>query len=1169
MKKNYLGIIRMTIFYSILSICLQCIFLQLLVAGDLKSQSAKSVKQVYVEVEFEQARLLEVFQEVEKKTEFKFFFDKKDRFLGKKINIEKQKLSVESLLLAVARETHVRFRQVNNNISVLGKGAEEAPLIDIEVLDVEVSGKVTDESGEGLPGATVLVKGTTNGTTTDLDGVYRLTTSESATLVVSFVGYKTQEIPINNHNVLDVQLVLDAEQLEEVVVVGYGVQKKVNLTGAVDIVSEKEIVNRSVTNVSEALQGVSPNLNITSNGWDGEPGGSKSINIRGLGSLNGNAEPYVLVDGVPMDLNAVNPNDIESFSILKDAAASAIYGSRAAFGVILISTKKGSSDGFNVSYSNNISFSSPIGLPHMVNSLEYMTAHDQAQVNAGLSPTFTPEAYDRVRQYMAGEIKEETWVRDDLNDWHGNGIWSLSGNGNNDWLYIYYDDLTMRQKHDLSFSGGSEKVKFFASTSYFDQPDELNFADQFYKRLNVTANIQAEVTNWLTFSYNTKYINEKKQYFNPGYGWSRDVQYHNFYRTNPFRPLILPNGEYSPISYIPAMVDGGKQKHYDNQFINTGSFNIKIHKGWQADIQYSYRNNSDRMDDNRNTVVGHLPDGSAYEMVNGGAASYFSSRFARNDYQQFNATTSYEKQIKDHNFRLLVGYESALNKYNSLFGLKNKLLTSNVPSISTATGEIRLDDSKLHWATHGFFGRFNYNFSEKILLEINARYDASSRFSRDARWGFFPSVSVGYNISKEDFWKSLETVVNTLKIRGSWGSLGNQNVDNYLYLSTLGIQSNLNWIMDGVRPDFTTAPGLVSNSLTWETSSTIDLGMDATFLEGRLSTSVDFYKRTTSDMFGPAEALPSVLGTSVPKLNNATLETNGFELSIAWNDRLGEELSYNIRFNLSDNVSTVKEYNNPTQTLSTWYEGARVGDIWGLRAGSLYQSQEEADNGVDQTLFWPTWGAGDVSYKDLDGDNKITRGTWTKGDSGDYTVIGNNTPRFNYGISAGLEWKSFDFSFLVQGVGKRDFSFKAKDPNFYGFNANFWWDMNVYEQTKDYWRPEGETNILGPNTDAYYPKPYLSLEDLKNKQISTRYMQNASYLRLKNITLGYTLPSGLVAKVGVKSTRLYLSAENLLTFTKLTSLMDPEALSTLNGAWGTAKIHPLREVYSVGVNVTF
>jgi len=377
--------------------------------------------------------------------------------------------------------------------------------------------------------------------------------------------------------------------------------------------------------------------------------------------------------------------------------------------------------------------------------------------------------------------------------------------------------------------------------------------------------------------------------------------------------------------------------------------------------------------------------------------------------------------------------------------------------------------------------------------------------------------------------------------------------------------------MGSERPVYTTAPGLISADLTWETSTTTNFGLEATFLDSRLMATFDVYSRITSDMFGPAEALPITLGTTPPKSNNATLKTQGFELLIEWKDFIGNDISYNIRATLADNISTVTEYNNPTKTLSTWYEGAKLGEIWGLKTAGIYQTDAEAAAGPDQTLFWPTWGAGDIHYQDIDGDNKITRGTYTADNSGDYSVIGNNTPRYLFGLSGGMEWKGFDFSMFWQGVLKRDYAFSEGDMTFFGFNGHQWWGMNIFykgnDSNIDYWRPANETNMLGPNTDAYYAKPYLSQQDYKNKKVQTRFMQNASYLRLKTITLGYTIPENISKKVAVSNARIFLSGENLITLTPLTKLLDPEALTTIG--WGVGKVHFLRKVYAVGLNVTF
>lgn len=1170
MKNKVLPLVIHTMKLSIYVCVIHVLALNLLIARDTKGQKTVSVKETVVSVNLNNTSLTDAFKHLESISDYHFNYKGVDINSRKKLDLNFNKALFSDVLLHLSRKYELGFRQLNDVIQVVRyqdvKGDDIAEIIVEDV--VEVSGEVTDENGEGLPGASIIIKGTSKGTTSDLDGKFKLSTVSDATLVVTFVGYITQEIPVGSQSKIDVQMVLDATQLDELIVVGYGTQEKVNLTGAVDVVTTESIESRSVTNLVEALQGMSPNLNVSTSGYESEPGGKMNFNIRGIGSLTGDDSPYVLVDGMPQEMNTINPSDIESITILKDAASAAIYGARAAYGVILITTKKGGNEEkISVQYSNNFSFSSPIGLPHMANSLVYANAHDQASVNAGLSPNFTPENYDRIRQYMAGTITDETWVNPPGHpyegDYSGNGIWNIAGNGNNDWMYIYYDDMVMRQKHDVSISGGGKKNSYYVSAGLWDQPDELRFGGQFYKRQNVTANVSSKATDWLTFNFNYKFTKEHKRYFNTQSGWDRSTMYHNFYRTNAFRPQYLPNGEFSNISYIP-MLNGGKENLYQNTSIITLSTIIEPVANWKTEVRYSYSNRNDINENNKATTYGSLPDGSSY------AISYPISEFSRNfnniDLKLFYAVSSYDKSFEKHNLKLMVGFEQQLNEISGLYGSKKAIVTPNVPSISTSTGDISLDDNESHWATQGVFGRFNYNYDEKYLLEINARYDGSSKFGQGNRWGFYPSVSVGYNISQESFWSSIEPVVNTLKIRGSWGTLGNQNVDNYLYLTSFGIGTNLGWIMGNERPNYTTAPGLVSPNLTWETSSTLNIGFDLSFLENRLGTSLDVFNRTTTDMFGPAEALPRTLGTSAPLQNNAELETKGFEWVVTWRDKIGDDFSYNARVVLADNKSIVKKYNNPTKTLSTWYEGQQIGEIWGLTSVGLYQSDAEADVGPDQSRYHANWGAGDMQYADLNNDGVIGIGTGTADDSGDRSIIGNNQARLLYGITLGADWKGFDMNIFWQGVGKRDFAFGPNDMTYHGFNAQQWWGMNVWEQTVDYWRPEGETNDLGPNTGAFYPKPYLSIEDSKNRQVQTRFMENASYLRLKNLTIGYTLPSQITEKIRIERARFYVSGENLLTITKLPKHLDPEALSNIG--WGSGKVHPLRRVYSIGMNIT-
>ena len=1159
-----------------ISVFLTFFFSLQLFAADLYSQSTR------LSLHLEDVKIKDVLVQIENQSEFYFLYNGKLVDVDKTISIHADNRAISDVLDQLFDSRDVAVKVVDRQIVLLPASMETAFQVASVTQGIFITGTVTDETGDPLPGVTVSIKGVSLGTVTNANGVYSLSVPETdATLVFSFVGYASQEMIVGSQRIINVSLEEGVKEIEEVVVVGYGRQKKVNLTGSVDMVTDKQIKERPVTNVSQALQGVSPNLNIANVEFSNEPGGRMSLNIRGVGSLTGDYSPYILVDGMPMDINSLNPNDVESISILKDAAASAIYGARAPYGVILITTKKGESgQKVRITYSNNTSFSSPIGMPHMENTLNYFTAHNQASVNAGLAPEFEEYEFERVRQYMAGQIKDETWLRDDgINDWHGNDIWDLAGNANWDWFYdVYYKNNVLRQKHDISFSGGGKNSSYYASAGYWDQPGELRYGDEYYKRYNITANLTSKPNDWLTLIVNSKYINDITQYFNAG-TYDRQTQYHNFFRTNSFRPKYLPNGTFSSISYLPSMVDSNaRERHFGSMYMATLGAIVEPIKNWKNQFNFNYRLNNNRITNYHPTIYGVNPSGE--KVIYDSAISYYQISFAEDKLTLFNLISSYEFDLKDHHFYIMGGFEMEQDQYNYLWSQKTNVLVADVPSISTAVGEYYTSDAIAHLATAGFFGRLQYNYKEKYLLEANLRYDGSSRFEKSTRWGLFPSISAGYNISKEAFWEPIEPYVNSLKIRASYGSLGNQNLgtinnlyaNSYLYLPNLGLNTNLNWIMGSERPSYTTVPAIVSANLMWETSTTYNIGFDAGFLTNRLNASIDIFNRETTNMFGPSEALPNLLGTSVPQSNNATLQTRGFELVLSWRDMIGNDFSYNVRATLADNVSTVKKYNNPTKTLSTWYEGLKYGSIWGLETVGIYQTDAEAAAGPNQTRFFPVWGAGDTHYKDQDGDGVITNGTYTLDNPGDYIIIGNNSPRFLTGLTVGAQWKGFDFSMFWQGVLKRDWAFNRNDPSFHGFNAASWWDMNMWYKGKnttlDYWRPENETNMLGPNTGAYYPKPYLSSEDNKNRQMQTHFVQNAAYLRLKNLTIGYTIPSVISRKIFVENARLYISGENLFTITALTKLMDPEALIQSFGG-NTGKIHFLRKVYSVGLNITF
>lgn len=621
---------------------------------------------------------------------------------------------------------------------------------------------------------------------------------------------------------------------------------------------------------------------------------------------------------------------------------------------------------------------------------------------------------------------------------------------------------------------------------------------------------------------------------------------------------------------IPLLQEGGRIKTENNDLWTNMGVELEPLKGWVTNIRYNYNNAWNSADRNPKPVITTYANGDSGNIGEQTTGSI--SELSQTRYIQFSAYTSYERTINKHYFKGLIGYEWDENKYKYLYGSKLDLITPEIVAIRAATGNITLDDRKSHWSTQGIFGRLNYNYDGKYLAEFSARYDGSSRFARGSRWGFFPSFSAGYNISREEFWKPVEPYVNSLKLRGSYGSLGNQNVANYLYLATIPVRLRDNYIINDALPLYADTPGIISSDLTWETITTLDFGFDAGFLDNRLNLVFDWYERVTSDMIGPSEQLPSVLGVSAPSSNNAKLSTKGVELSIGWKDRITSDLSYDVRVGFSDYKTTILRYLNETGNVNTWYAGKRYGDIWGLTTDKIIQSEGEAM--PDQSYYYATWGPGDIKYKDLNGDGKITPGLSTLDDHGDLSIIANSTPRFAYNISVGINWKNIDFNMFWQGIGKRDFLPSNSESEY------FWGLMAAPNNSTllkggrmlDYWRPVDETNILGANTDSYFPKPYFSAERNKNIQNQSKYVLNAAYLRLKNLQIGYTIPQHITNKIFIKRARIYVSGENLLTFSPLPSLYEPETVVSSDKSESgvdMGEIYPITRMFSFGLSVVF
>lgn len=1021
------------------------------------------------------------------------------------------------------------------------------------------NGVVTDTTGETVIGASVVVKGTTNGTITGLDGDFSLSgVTKGSILVVSFVGYQNTEVKWNGQP-LTIVLKEDTKVLDEVVVVGYGTQKKANLSGAVAAVDGKVLQDRPITNIGQGLQGVVPNLNITMNNG-GAPGATSSFNIRGNTSLNGGS-PLVLVDNVQMDANLVNPDDIESISVLKDAASASIYGARAAYGVILITTKKGKkSDKPTVSLSATGYWQSPALTFHNVNSMQYLTMMDEAYQNDGGSGHyFKSQVYQYAEDYFNGKYDSPVFF-DTAYDTYKYGYC-----GNTDWWDELYK-TSFSQIYTANISGGNDRTTYYASVSMNDQGGILKAGDDKYNKYNANVNISSNITKWLNVSAKIAHTYTDELHPTGGTTAMNSTAYSGLSSysgmmkgdLSPLMPVKHPDGHYagqgSYTNPVAIMEQGGNAQYKQNDLWMTGAVKITPIKGLviNADYTWNFYGKSSNQ---------HVQNFYDYTAVPG-TENYYpwtnpsSVTVTNNDdyYNAFNAFAEYTFSLKEkHNFKVMVGYnqENKHKKYHYA-GRKNLIDSSN-PSLNLAYGDMAMNGSETHWSVNGFFARINYDYKGKYLLELNGRYDGSSKFPHGDRYAFFPSASVAWRVSEEKFWEPIRGWFDNFKLRASYGSLGNQALDesrygNFPYLATYGINTKYGALLNGTRPVTVSVPGLVSASFTWETVNQIDFGFDASFFGGRLNTSFDWYRRNTKDMLTAGQALPAVLGTSVPQENAADMKTVGWEVSLEWNDRLSNGFGYHIKGVLSDYQASITKFSNPTKLLGTHYVGEKLNEIWGYVSNGLFQSDEDAKAADQSYLSGGSWGAGDVKYEDLNNDGKIDIGKNTLDDSGDRKIIGNSTPRYSYGITAGFDYKGFDFEMFWQGIGKRDYWLGGSQ--FWGFTDEW---CTPLTSSLDYWTED--------NRDAYFPRLHHYGVNGGNHQVSTRYLQNAAYLRLKNVVLGYTIPRSITEKVKISRLRVFVQGENLLTFTPLIDSYDPETLNNMT--------YPINKKISVGLNLTF
>ncbi len=1029
-----------------------------------------------------------------------------------------------------------------------------------------VTGQVTDEAGQPLIGATILVKGSSIGTTTDFEGRFSIElTDGEEILLISYTGYETVEVPVAGRSTLTVSMTEAASQLDQIVVIGYGTQKKINLTGAISTVSSKDIESRPVGSAQQALQGLVPNLNITVSNAGGEPGAALDMSIRGLQSFGGSNAPFVLVDNIVMDINSINPNDIESISVLKDAASSAIYGARAAYGVILITTKsgKGNKGRANFSYSSNMAISRPVHYPRLVDAMTFAHVANDAAKNVGNTPWYSDEALDRLAKNIAapGSAPEMLGRADGLS-WNI-GAMGLGAAANTDWYEILFKEFGSRQKHDLSVSGGTEKADYYLSAGWYGEDGLLRHGNESFNRYNFDGKINAQATSWakigLLFKYN---------YGLQEFPWQQELGRGRIYdmmtKLKPTMPAKYPGTDIWTSESRIAEWQAERDNTINSQLVLAPRIVLEPIKGWVTNLEFNYTTSNNRQVLTAKQWFWQRPNG---ELANGLAqiSTSFRPRLHSDTYLSPNLYSTYTRNFGKHNFSVLAGYQQERYDYFQVNADALYLLSDNVPAINTAVGTKTVSDGQGYWSTQSGFGRLNYNYDEKYLLEANFRADGSSRFEPGKQWGYFPSVSAGWVLSKEEFFP-FKNAIDFFKIRGSFGELGNQNVANYLYIPTLDINQST-FLFGGQRLWTVTAPNISSINLTWEKVKTLDFGVDLAFLDNRLTTSADWYESHTNNLVGPGQALPVVLGTAVPGENSGEIRTRGFEIEIGWKNHIGD-FYYQIGANLANNKSEVITYNNPTRILSTFYEGQVLGELWGYKTDGLFQTAEEVANWPSQAFLWGgRWNPGDLKYVDLDNSGAINNGKNTADDHGDMVVVGNQLPQYLFGFNASATWKGFDFSVFFQGVGKQDlFISEIFNGNVFRGPANGPLHMMVYEEHLDYWRDD--SSPLGANPNAYYAKPYSVFNGDNSKAYdrpTDRYLQNGAYVRLKNLRMGYTIPSILTEKVLIKNANIYFSGENLFILRNM-DLLDPEQTGGRNG---DGRTYPLSKVFSLGLNINF
>lgn len=1169
---------------SLFKISLKMKLTTLLLMISLFQMQANSYSQnTKVSLKLKDNKIEQVFKEIESKTEFRFLYKNREIELDKRVSINVKKKTVKEVLDQLFSGTKIKFTVYENRQIILSLQPESKTISqknsyeDNHSKEKRISGNVVDKFGNPIPGVNIKNLTTKKSTSTGFDGQFSLEGKKGDIIEFSFIGMKVKKIVLDDEPTLKVVMEEESANLNEVVVVGFSSQKKTNISEAVSTKKMADVIgDRPIVNTTNALQGAFGGLLVTSG--TGRPGANASMQIRGIGSING-GEPLYVVNNMPIgSIDNINPNDIETVSILKDAAASSIYGARAAFGVVLITTKSGKKNQkVKLDYNTSISFDYPTELPKKASIYDFVTALNDMQWPTYWTGQNVPAWKTFVEDYKVNPGNYPSGYGTNL------GVkYPLAQNrdlAGDD----FYGGFASTQIHNLSAMGGGEKSTYRVSAGYSNQDGIIITNNDSQRKVTLNTDYRAFISDKLTLDMNMNYLSS----------YTKEPR-GNYYNYVTF-PTFALTGNYtipSTGAVVPYNTPGNIERYMaptETQRDNIRLFSKLEYKPIKSlsligEYTYGYSTYNNYVLENAPLFVNSLLEGSAPAVIVG--TPNFSSLTTTYGLGRTNAVNLYgiyKKSFTNHNFQLMGGYNMETLSGSSLTGRSNDLIDPSTPTLNLYNGTQSAGDSRFTATSQSYFSRLNYNWNERYFLELNIRRDGSSKFPKTQHWGVFPSASAAWNVTNESFMKNI-TPVTLLKLRASYGEIGNQNIlkddlspDYYGFYGGLsGTKST--WVdpMTNLYYTSLTTPPLVRQDYTWERVRTTNYGIDFGFLNNRLTGSFDLFKRETLDMLAPSTPLPSVLGTGAPKQNAANLEVNGWELEMRWADKIGN-VSYYVGFNLSDAQGKITKYHNPSGLVSSYYSGQKIGEIWGYETDGYYTNEDFVAGSLKPDLTGGTLNPGvvsirgtnvnpgDIKFKDLNGDGIIEGGNgsiYTQYDAngvavpntgmGDQKVIGNSTNRYQYGINLGVNYHGWDLSAFIQGVGKRDVW--ISNDVFFPLVQEF---GILYDHQKDYWTPT--------NTDAYYPRNYYKgqVNGGSNRRVQTKYLTNGAYVRLKNITLGYTLPTNTFRTSMIQGVRIFFSGENVLNFDHL-----PDGLNPTFDNLGQGGTYPSLKQYSLGVNIS-